>query len=147
MQDYGLTSFDYCGISIPETEVMGQTATLKGLKGHPGLNPESGVKNLPRIWPAYTQRQTDPCMNDNFGIHAYRQLALPVHWHVFQVYDGSYNLWVTASSPNHPGDRCDRSQRDGTGRKPLTQNRRRWTCLILNTWFFFTVVMFMCLDM
>lgn len=49
MQHYYLTSFDHCGINIPEIEGMGQTVTLKGLKGHPGLNPESGVKNLPRI--------------------------------------------------------------------------------------------------
>lgn len=145
MQEYCLTSFDYGGISIPETEVMGQTVTLKGLKGHPGLNPESGVEHLPWIWPTYTQRQTDLCVNYKFGIHAYSQLAWPAHRHVFQVYDGSCNLWVTASSPSHPGGRCDRSQRDGTGRKPLAQNRRRWTCLTLNTWFSFPL--FVCRDM
>lgn len=147
MREYCLTSLYYCSISIPEIEVMGQTVTLKGLKGHPGLNPESGVKNPPQIWPTYTKRQINPCMNYNAGIHADTQLVLPVHWHVFQVYDGSYNLWVTASSPNHPGGRCDQSQRGGTGRKPLAQNRRRWTCFILNTWFFFlAVLVFICLD-
>lgn len=120
-------------MSVPEIEVMGQPVTLRGLKGHPGLNPESGVKNPPGIWPRYTQRQTGPCQNPNAGMNAYRQLVVPVHWHVFQVSDGSYNLWVAASSPNHPGGRCGQSQRDGTGRKPLAHNRRRWTCLILNT--------------
>lgn len=91
MQDYSLNFFVYCSMSIPEIEVMGRTVTLRGLKGHPGLNPESGVKNLPGIRPRYTQRPTDPCMKCSTGIYAYRQLALPVHSHVFQVHDGSYN--------------------------------------------------------
>lgn len=123
---------------------MGWTITLKGLEGRPGLNPESGVKNLQRIWPTYTETN-DPYMKGNISIPAHRQLAIPVHyWHVLQVHDWSYNLWVTASSPNHPGGRCDRSQRDGQGRKPLAQHRRRWTFSILNTWFFSFFFRFFC---
>lgn len=49
MQNNCLVSFVYCDVSLPETEVMVQTVTQKGLKGHPGLNPDSGVKNLPQI--------------------------------------------------------------------------------------------------
>lgn len=62
----------------------------------------------------------------------------PAHWPVLRACDESYILRVVSSSPGHPEVHCDRSQKDETGRTPLTQIRGGQTCLIPNTWHFTT---------
>lgn len=48
----------------------------------------------------------------------------PSHWPVLQVHDGYYSPKVISSSLNHQESRCDQSQKDAAGGKPLTQTNK-----------------------
>lgn len=123
-----------CKCRVPVCEVMKETAARMGPTGRPGLDPESGVKNLPLTPPAlrnqiHTRQINRPKSIKSIKSVMYVQVdsysSLPAHLLVLQVYDGSYSLKVASSSPSHPGAHCDHSHEVETGRTPLTQSRRR----------------------